>query len=240
MRPLERDHIGDQPVLIVQPLVLLGGHGRLGVPAERFQGLFYEVIGVLFVQTAVALESRDQLPGAGGEYLALGQNAGGQFAQLGVVDQLQAQQRGEHPERADLQRVFVHRAEGGGVDWHPRAAEVVVAHRLHAHDGEQAADGREFLGRTHPDGAVPLHRQALDLACPAQSFDEFRRLGHLLFVDIRDELQQGAVERDLRLVHVGHGTGELCANVVRTHEPLHLHGAAISFGSTNRLDSPGQ
>ncbi|MNP52576.1 hypothetical protein D3C76_1469760 [compost metagenome] len=123
---------------------------------------------------------------------------------------------------------------------HASAAEVVVAHRLHAHDGEQAADGRKLGGRSHPDSAVSFHRQALDLACPAQLLDEFRRLGHDPVVDIRDELQQGAVERDLRFVHVGHGAGKLCANFVRTHEPLHLHDGAISLGSTNRLDSPGQ
>ncbi|MCY1409634.1 hypothetical protein D9M71_249890 [compost metagenome] len=123
----------------------------------------------------------------------------------------------------------MHRAEGGGVDGHSGRAEVVVAHRLHAHDGEETADHRQLFGRAHPDGAVALHGQAAELAGPAQPGFDIGRFVHDRLVGRRDQLQQGAVERDFRLVHVRHGAGKLRANLVRADEPLVVHGEAVSW-----------
>ena len=81
-----------------------------------------------------------------------------------IVDQFQAQQRGEHPERADVQGLLVHRAERGGVHRHTGRAKVVVPNRLHAHHREQAGDGGQFCSGANPDGAMPLVVQALDFA----------------------------------------------------------------------------
>ncbi|MNN76479.1 hypothetical protein D3C81_1928620 [compost metagenome] len=92
MRPLERHHVSDQAVLVVQLLVLLGGDRCILVPAEGMQGLLHEFLGVGRVQAAIALALGDQLKGAGGEDLALGQKGLCQLTQCGIVDQFQAQQ----------------------------------------------------------------------------------------------------------------------------------------------------
>ena len=57
-----------------------------------------------------------------------------------VGNQVQAQQRGEDAERVGQQRRIAHGAEGRGVHGHAGHRQVVVAHGLHAHDGEQAAE----------------------------------------------------------------------------------------------------
>ena len=90
MRALEGHHIGDQAVLVVQLLVLLGGDGGVMVPAEGVQRFLHERRGICGVQPAIALALGDQFEGAVGEDLALGQDVLCQLAQLRVVDQLQA------------------------------------------------------------------------------------------------------------------------------------------------------
>lgn len=56
---------------------------------------------------------------AQGEDAALIQYLFDQLAQLGVFDQLQAQQRSEDAKEIDLQGCRLHRAEGGGMYRHP-------------------------------------------------------------------------------------------------------------------------
>ncbi|MNF84363.1 hypothetical protein D3C84_667210 [compost metagenome] len=92
MGALEGDHVGDEPVLAVQLVVLRGGDRGLGVPAEGLQGLPYEFVGFGRAQAALALEAQDQRPGPRAEDIAPGEEAGRQLAQGRVVDQFQAQQ----------------------------------------------------------------------------------------------------------------------------------------------------
>ncbi|MCY1182411.1 hypothetical protein D9M73_229700 [compost metagenome] len=122
-----------------------------------------------------------------------------------------------------MQRLLVHRAEGGGMHRHAGRAEVVVADRLHAHDREQAGDGSQFVGGADADGAVALLVQALDFAGPAQGFGNLGLLGHDLLVDFAHQRQQGAVQRHFLFVHERHGGGELRANAVRADEILSGH-----------------
>ena len=68
------------------------------------------------------------------------EKAGLSFARMAGPDERFAELmpdllEGVNPVR--LQRAFMHGAEGGGVHRYAGRAEVVVAHRLHAHDGEQ-------------------------------------------------------------------------------------------------------
>ncbi len=223
MRALEGHHIGDQAVLVVQLLVLLGSDGSVMVPAERVQRFMHERIGIGGVQATIALALGDQLEGAGGEDLALGQDAFCQLAQLRVVDQFQAQQRGEHAERADVQRLLVHRAEGGGMHRHTGGTEVVVADRLHAHDREQPGDGGQLCGGADTDGTVALLIQALDFAGPAQGLGNLGLLGHDLLVDFAHQLQQRAVKGHFLFVHERHGGRELRADAVGADEIVGGH-----------------
>ena len=64
MRALEGHHVGNQAVLIVQLLILLGGDGGVLVPAEGVQGLLHECGGIGGIQAAVALALGDQFEGA--------------------------------------------------------------------------------------------------------------------------------------------------------------------------------
>ncbi len=118
VRAFEGHHVGNQAVLVMQLLILRGRDRGVLVPAEGVQGFTNELAGIGLVQAAIALASGNQFQYPGGEYLTLGQDALSQFAQRQVVDQLQAQQRGEHAERADMQRLLMHSAERGGVHRH--------------------------------------------------------------------------------------------------------------------------
>ncbi len=223
MWALEGHHIGNQAVLVVQLLVLLGGDGGVMVPAEGVQRFLHERFGIGCVQAAIALALGDQFQGAGGEDLPLGQDALCQLTQLRVVDQLQAQQRGEHTERADVQRLLVYGAESGGVHRHAGGAQVVVADRLHAHDGKQAGDSGQFFSGADADGAVAFVVQALDFAGPAQGFGNLGLLGHDLLVDFAHQLQQRAVQRHFLFVHERHGGRELRADAVWADEIVGGH-----------------
>lgn len=223
VRALEGHHIGDQAVLVVQLLVLLGRDGSVLVPAEGVQRFLHERLCIRGVKATLALTLGDQFEGAGGEDLALGQDALCQLAQLRVVDQLQAQQRGEHTERADMQRLLVHRAKGSGMHRYASGAEVIIADRLHAHDGEQAGDGGQFFGGADADGAVTFLVQALDFAGPAQGLCHFGLLGHHLLVDFAHQLQQRAVQRHFLFVHERHGGRELRADAVWADEIVGGH-----------------
>jgi len=119
VRALERHHVGDQPVLGAEAGVLGGGHRGVVVPAEGFQGLADKRLGILGVQAAGGLGLLDQFQHPGGEDLAPGQDLLGKAAQVRVVDQFQAQQRGEDPERTDVQGRFMHGAKGRGMHRHP-------------------------------------------------------------------------------------------------------------------------
>ncbi|MNH23348.1 hypothetical protein D3C79_832410 [compost metagenome] len=94
---------------------------------------------------------------------------------------------------------------------------------MHAHDGEQASNGRQLFGGADADGAVTFMIQSLDFAGPAQGLGHFRLLGHDLLVDLAHQRQQGAVERHFLFIHERHGGAELRANAVRADEILSGH-----------------
>ncbi|MNN06556.1 hypothetical protein D3C81_1193490 [compost metagenome] len=164
-------------------LVLLGGHRGVPVPAEGVQGFVDKRQGIVGIQATIALELLDQLQRTRGEDLPAGENLARQLTQRRVVDQLQAQQRGEDPERADVQRLLVHGAKGGGMHRYTGAAEVVVPDWLHAHHREQAADGCQLFGGADANGAVAFLVEALDFTGPAQGLGNLGLLGHDLLID---------------------------------------------------------
>gem|GEM_PF-4452509 len=207
----------------MQLLVLLGGDGGVVVPAEGLQGLLYESLSICGIQAAIAFVLLDQMEYARGEDLAFGQDILGHFPQLQVVDQLQAQQRGEDAERADVQRLLVHGTERGGVHRHPSTAEVVVAHRLHAHDRKKSRDGRQLLGRTYSDGPVAFMVQPFELPGPAQRLRHFWLLGHHLLVDFAHQRKQRAVQRHFLFVHERHGGRKLRTDAVGADEIMGGH-----------------
>ena len=51
-----------------------------------------------------------------------------------------------------------------------RLREVVVADRVHAHDGKHATQGRKLLRGANADGSVTLHIQARQFICIGQLF----------------------------------------------------------------------
>ncbi|MNC83193.1 hypothetical protein D3C75_1370240 [compost metagenome] len=61
MWAFEGHHIGNQAVLVMQLLVLLGGHGGVPVPTEGVQGFLDKNLGIVGIQAAITLELLDQL-----------------------------------------------------------------------------------------------------------------------------------------------------------------------------------
>lgn len=228
MRALERHHIGDQAVFIVQHLVLGGADGRLAVPAKRLQGLLDEDIAVVGGEPAVALELLDQAQGQGCEYLPLIKDHLGALAQRRVVDQLKPQQRGKDPKRADVQGLLVHSPERRGMHRHPGRSQVVVAHRLHAQHGKQAPHGGQFAGRAQADRTMALHVQAFDFACALQRGGNRRLLDQHLAVDLADQRKQVAIQRHFLFVHVRHGAGKAATQEIRADKGAAGHGALHS------------
>ncbi|MNF93140.1 hypothetical protein D3C84_758080 [compost metagenome] len=159
------------------------------MPTEGFQGLLDELAGLRFVKAAFRLEFADQLLHPRREDVAIGQNAGGEFTQFGVINQFEAKQGREHPEWADLQGVLMHGTEGRGVDRYTGRAEIVVANWLHAHDCEQAANGGQLFRRADPDCTMPLHRQTTEFAGPAQLLFDLGGFFHHLAIGFRDQVQ---------------------------------------------------
>jgi hypothetical protein len=194
--------------------ILRGRDGGGGVPAERLQRLADECLGVGGIEAAVCFGLFDQRQGAGGEDRALGQGGFGKAAQRRAFDQLQAQQRGEHAKRAGLQRLFVDGAKGRGMDRHASRCQVVIAHRLHAHDREQTGDGRQLCSGAQADRTVALHAQALDLAGTLQMLGQIRVALQHLCVSVGHQAHQRAVQRHFIPVHIGHRPGKALTDLV--------------------------
>lgn len=135
-----------------------------------------------------------------------------------VFDQLQAQQRGEHAERILRQRRAGERAERGGMHRHARDRQVVVADRVHAHHGEQAAQRGQFLHGADADRAVALFIQACALVVALQLRGQRRILLQHLRVDPLHQFHQRAVQRHFGAVHAGHGLCEQAADHIRRNQ----------------------
>ncbi len=218
---------------------LIGGvvDGGVLVPAEGFQDRLDEAFGLVGVEAALAFAELEQLACLLGEDVTAGENGGGPTPQLVVADQLQAQQRGEDAERIALERRFVDRAERGGMDRDTGLGEVVVADRLHAHQGEDPAQQRQLLGGTDTDGAVALDVETLEFAARGQRLLERRVCRQGLGVDVGDQLEQGAVLRHLVAVHVGHRLRKGGANLVGGYQGKRHDGMARCAKDEFRLPS---
>ena len=94
----------------------------------------------------------------------------------------------------------MHRNAGGG--------KIIIADRLHAHDGEEAANNRQFLSGSNPDRAVAYDAQAIEFAGQPQLLLELGVPGEHLAVDVGNKLYQRAVSRHFGLVHVRHRNGK--------------------------------
>ena len=193
VRPLESHHIGNQAMLGAELAILLGGDGSAVMPAEGFQRVLDEIPGLRFGEAALGFGAFDQGQRGGGEDRALVERRLGECPQLRIFDQFQAQQRGEYPERADLQRLFMHGAKRGGVHRHPGRRQVVITHRLHAHHREQTGEGRQFCRRADTDRAMALQVQALDFAGAVQLPGHLRIAVQHMTVGLLHQFHQRAV-----------------------------------------------
>lgn len=104
-----------------------------------------------------------------------------------------------------------------------RHAQIVVADWLHAHHGEQAAQGGQLFGRTDTDGPMTLQVQAF-----RGVLGEARLSG----VQLGDQFQQGAVLRHLLAVHRRHCLGKTGA--VIDHAGNAVAAMDISFATAAR------
>ena len=238
VRALEAHHIGHQAVGLLQGLVGGGIHGGVAVPAEGLQGLLHKGVGVAAVQASVTLGLGNELQCARREDATALEDLGGLCAQRCIGNQLQAQQRGEDTKRVGQQCLVVHGAKGRGVHGNAGHREVVIAHGLHAHHGEQAAQRGQFLGRAHADGTMALHIQALELAAFAHALAQLgvglQRHG----VDIGHQVDQGAVLRHFLAVHLGHGTREARADLVDA-DKAGCGGRCVGRGAHDKTEGQG-
>ena len=106
------------------------------------------------------LMQRDKLQTTRGKDIAVRQDLRGTLTQDDVVNQFEAQQRGKDTKRISAQRRIIDRAERRGVDGHARLREVIIADRVHPHNGKHTTQGRKLLRGTHADRPVTLHIQA--------------------------------------------------------------------------------
>ncbi len=156
--------------------------------------------------------ARDQFPRRRGEDVTLGENRRGALAQGIVLDQLQAQQRGEDAERVAGQCGVVDGPEGGGVHRHASHGKIVVTHRMHAHHGEQATQHGHLFGAAHTDGAVALDAEPLVFGVRGKPFRQGRVACQGVPVHLVNQLEQRLVLGDFGLVHGRHGAGKAVAN----------------------------
>ncbi|MNT29711.1 hypothetical protein D3C72_1654650 [compost metagenome] len=101
---------------------------------------------------------------------------------------------------------------------HAGHRQIVVAHRVHAHHREQAAQGRQFLRGADADRAMAFFIQAGALVVAQQLRGQRRILRQDLGVDPLHQFHQRAVQRHFGAVHAGHGLGEQAADHIRRNE----------------------
>ncbi len=214
VRAAEADHIGDQAVRVVQRVVGGERNRRIAMPAEGLQRFDDEAARIGFIQATLAFCLFDQGQRGIGEDPALGEDGSGLLTQRDVLDQLQPQQRGEHAERVARQRLRGAWAEGGGMHRHSGHREVVIPHRVHAHQREQAAQRRQFPGSADPDRAMALLVEAGAFVGAVQLFGQRRVGSQHGVVDLGHQVDQRAVQRHFGAVHGGHRLGEQAADIV--------------------------
>ncbi len=214
VRAAEADHVGNQPVRIMQ--LLVGGQrdGGIAVPAEGFQCLGDKLLGRGLVQATIAFGLFDQRNRLLGEDVAPGQDLRGLLAQPRILDQLQPQQRAEHPERIARQRGGIDRTERSGMHRHPGHGQVVITHREHAHHRKHPAQHRQLGRGADADRAMPLQVNPLQVIGTRQRLRQRRVLCQHAGIDRSNQLHQVTVQRYLGAIHLGHRLGKQAANVI--------------------------
>lgn len=224
MRTLEGNDIGDEAMRVVQAVI----HGRadigLVVPAEGFKHFRDEAVGIGLGETAIMLGLFGEREGERREDLTAGEDFFGFGAQVLVVDQVEAQQRGEDAERVALQGFLADRAKGSRVDRNAGGRKIVIANRIHAHDGKHAAHHRKLGRGAEADRAVALLGDTLQRIGVFEAGLERRVGGKRVSVDLRHQFHQRAVGRNLGAVHGGHCGREGRADVIGGNETILFHG----------------
>ena len=135
----ETHHIGNQSMLLVQRLVGLFIHGCMAMPAEGFQRFPDKFMRLRSRQSPLFIVNIHQRTAARRKDIALRQDLRGLAPQCRIINQFQTQQRGENAKWITLQRGIFNGAKSGGMHRNPGHRQVVIAHGLHPHNGENAA-----------------------------------------------------------------------------------------------------
>ncbi len=99
MAAREADHIGNQPMLVVQRLIGFLIDRGMTMPAEGLQRLLHKRVGLRRGKTAVQLMQFNQLATSRRKDIALRQDRRRFVAQRLVLNQLQPQQRSKNAKR---------------------------------------------------------------------------------------------------------------------------------------------
>ncbi len=111
----------------------------------------------------------DQFQTARRKDVAPGEDLRRPFAQRNVFNQLRAQQRGKM--RNGLRQSAASSVGRNAVEWTGTpAGEIVVADRVHAHNGEDPAQGGKLLRGANADRTVTFNIQARQFVCVRQLF----------------------------------------------------------------------
>ncbi|MNP26354.1 hypothetical protein D3C76_1192090 [compost metagenome] len=204
MTAREADHVGNQPVFVVQRLISFMIDRGMTMPAEGLQRLLDKLLGLRRGERPFRFVQGNQLQTAGGEDIAPGKDRRRLFAQGDVINQIEAQHRGEDPKRIAAQSGIVNRTKRGRVDRHPGLREVVIADREHAHNGEHPPQGGQLQGRTDTDRPVAFEVEASQFIRVGQLLMQLRVIFQYRQIHIRDQLQQRPVLRNFLLIHCRH------------------------------------
>ncbi|MNL42038.1 hypothetical protein D3C87_1644740 [compost metagenome] len=101
--------------------------------------------------------------------------------------------------------------------------EIVVADRVHAHDGKDAAHHRELGRRAEADRAVALLGNAIERIRRVEALFQSRVGIERIVVDPGDQLHQRAVGRHFLAVHDRHGCGKGRTDIIGGYETILFH-----------------
>lgn len=227
VRASEAHHVGDQSMGVMELLVDLKAHRRFAMPTEGIEGFAHKLLRLCDGQVALGFENADELERARRKDVALAKDS----LRLGtkglILDQVEAQQRGEYPERVAPERGIVDRPKGRGMNGHAGHRQIIIADRVHPQHGKDATHVEQFVRAPQANGAVTLDVQPLEFIVPLEARSKLLVLAQRFAIGVVDELHQSAVLRHFGPVHVRHGAGKQGANLVRVraqrwHQSLHL------------------
>ena len=170
MAPRETDHVGNQAMFVAQRQIGFLIDRRMAMPAEGFQGFLHKFARLCLSKVSLRIMQVDQFQAARRKDVAPGEDLRRPFAQRNVFNQLQAQQRGKNAKRITAERRIVCRTKRRRVDGHARLGEIVIADRIHAHNGEDPAQGGKLLRGANADRTVTFNIQARQFVCVCQLF----------------------------------------------------------------------